>query len=112
MTPELKAQLIIAAVSAVAGWFVRWLKTHTDRLPAWARNWLTANQVSEADLTTAVEGFIGEAATYASSSPQARQAYAVAKLQSWMYLRTGVEIPTSLANLAVEWVYGRLRWKK
>jgi hypothetical protein len=75
-----------------------------DRLPAWARKWLS--RVKTARVVDAIE----RAAAIADLSEEARRLQAVDYLQKLTFRELGFTIPDSIANLLVEYVYQQ--WKR
>jgi len=75
-----------------------------DRLPAWARKWLS--RIGSARITDAIE----RAAAIAELSPDERRSQAVIYLQKLTVTELGFPIPASVANLLVEHVYQQ--WKR
>ena len=80
-----------------------WLASR-NRLPRWARRWLSRIGKEK------IEEFIAEAAYLSGTTPLARREWAVAKLQEWTEKQLVIRIPTSIANLLVEFVYQQ--WKR
>jgi hypothetical protein len=75
-----------------------------DRLPAWARKWLS--QIGSERITDAIE----RAGAIAELSPDERRAQAVVYLQKLCTKELGFPVPASIANLLVEYVYQQ--WKR
>ena len=75
-----------------------------DRLPAWARKWLS--RVGSERITDAIE----RAASIVELSPDARRRQAVTYLQKLTIQELGFPIPASIANLLVEHIYQQ--WKR
>ena len=89
--------------AAILGAGSAWLKSRTQ-LPAGARKWLA--KLSSSCVTAAIE----QAEAYADLSPDERRVKAVAFLQDLSKKELGFPVPTSVANLLVEFVYQT--WKK
>ncbi|MCE5199814.1 MAG: hypothetical protein ABFD54_08885 [Armatimonadota bacterium] len=93
----------ITLIIGVVGFVVACL-SRTDRLPSWARKWL--KKIGAARITDAIE----RAAAIAELTPDQRKKQAVIYLQKLCIKETGFSVPTSIANLLIEYVYQQ--WKR
>jgi hypothetical protein len=84
--------------------FLSALAARSSRLPSWARNWLKAIGKDK------IEAAIGKAATIADLTPEQRKKEAVIYIQRIALKELGLVVPTSIANLLVEFVYQQ--WKR
>jgi len=75
-----------------------------DRLPTWARKWLS--RIGPERINDAIE----RAAAIAELSPDARRRQAVILLQKLTIKELGFPIPASIANLLIEHAYQQ--WKR
>ncbi len=75
-----------------------------DRLPSWARKWLS--RIGPERITDAIE----RAAAIAEMTPDERRQQAVIYLQKLCVKELGFPIPASIANLLVEYIYQQ--WKR
>lgn len=75
-----------------------------DRLPSWARNWLS--RIGNERVLDAID----RAAAIAELTPEQRRKQAVIYLQKLTIQELGFPVPASVANLLVEYVYQQ--WKK
>jgi len=91
--------LAVGALGAVAAYLGR-----KDRLPAWARKWLS--RIGSERITDAIE----RAGAIAELSPDERRKQAVVYLQKLCIKELGFPVPASIANLLVEHVYQQ--WKR
>lgn len=88
----------VALALGIIGMSSAYLKSKSQ-LPSWARSWLT--KIGPDTITKAIE----IAAIAKTQTPQERQASAVAYLQRVVKADLGLSVPTSIANLLVEFVY-------
>lgn len=93
----------ISLAVGVVGFATAYL-AQKDRLPSWARQWL--KRVGPERIKDAVE----RAAAIAEMTPDQRRQQAVIYLQKVSMKDLGFPIPSSVANLLVEYIYQR--WKK
>ncbi len=91
--------LAIGLITALWG-----IAQRSNRLPAWAREWL--NKIGVDGVTEAIE----HAATFAAMAPEKRREEAVKYLKQLVKNTTGLDLPTSIANLLIEFVYQQ--WQK
>lgn len=84
--------------------FVTACLARKDRLPAWARRWLS--RIGPERITDAIE----RAAAIAELSAEARRRQAVIYLQKLTIKELGFPIPASIANLLIEHIYQQ--WKQ
>ena len=91
--------LAVGVVGALTAYLGR-----KDRLPAWARKWLS--RIGTERITDAIE----RAAAIAELSADERRKQAVVYLQKLCLKELGFPIPSSIANLLVEHVYQQ--WKR
>jgi len=89
----------VGIIGAIYGWLQR-----SDRLPVWARRWMKS--IGRDEIVNAIE--IAE--KVADATPAERREMAVEYLQRLCENRLGFGIPTSVANLLVEFVYQQ--WKR
>lgn len=90
--------LAVGAVGALTAYLGR-----KDRLPAWARKWLS--RIGPERITDAIE----RAGAIAELSSDERRKQAVIYLQKLCVKELGFPVPASIANLLVEHVYQQ--WK-
>jgi len=90
--------LAVGAVGALTAYLGR-----KDRLPAWARKWLS--RIGPERITDAIE----RAGAIVELSPDERRKQAVVYLQKLCIKELGFPVPASIANLLVEHIYQR--WK-
>ena len=76
----------------------------STRLPAWARRWL--KKIGTDEILKAIE----LAAKIKDLTPEERRLQAVGYLQKLCEKELGFPVPTSVANLLVEYVYAQ--WKR
>ncbi len=84
--------------------FLTVLLQRRTQLPSWARRWLAKIGLER------IQKAIDQAATVASLTPDERRAKAVEYLQRLTERELGFPVPTSIANLLVEFVYQQ--WKR
>jgi hypothetical protein len=87
---------IIGAIAAFAA--------QSGRLPRWARKWLSKIGVDR--ITDAID----RVEQIAGLTPEQRRKQAVISLQRFTVNELGFTVPTSIANLLVEFVYQQ--WKR
>lgn len=85
----------IGIVAILGGWLVTWLRGR--KLPAWAKKWL--DKLGDDAVLEAIE------AAKRFDTPEERRVEAVRYLQRIADKRFGMELPDSIANLLVEYVY-------
>lgn len=90
--------LAVGAVGALTAYL-----SQKDRLPAWARKWLS--RIGPERITDAIE----RAGAIVELSPEERRKQAVVYLQKLCIKDLGFPVPASIANLLVEHVYQQ--WK-
>ncbi len=93
----------ISLAVGIVGFVTAYL-SRKDRLPAWARSWL--KRIGCDNITDAIE----RAAAIAELTPDQRRQQAVIYLQKVSLKKLGFPLPSSVANLLVEYVYQL--WKK
>ena len=91
----------IAIATGLGGLIAAWLQSK-NRLPSWARKWM--NDLGEASVLEAIE------AAKRFDTPAKRRSEAVEYLQRLSMKKLGFRIPTSVANLLIEYVYQQ--WKR
>jgi hypothetical protein len=91
--------LIVGVLGFVSAWAMR-----SNRLPSGARKWLSKLGGQEA-----VFDILASANSFAERTPAQRRSWAVSELQDLAYKSTGLKLPTSIANLIVEFVYQEYR---
>ena len=84
--------------------FITACLSRKDRLPAWARKWLS--RIGPARITDAIE----RAAAIVELTPDQRRKQAIIYLQKLCIKELGFPIPASVANLLVEHIYQQ--WKR
>lgn len=84
--------------------FVSAYMASKDRLPSWARKWLS--RIGSEKVLDAIE----RAASIAELTPEQRRKQAVIYLQKLTIQELGFPVPASVANLLVEYIYQQ--WKK
>ena len=92
---------IIGIAVGLLGLFVGWLKSRKE-LPSIAKAWL--DRVGEQQIRDAVN----EAAQMAGKTPEERKTEAVRIIKERVAALLDDYIPTSIANLLVEWVYQKV----
>jgi len=93
----------IALAIGVIGLISAYLQSR-DRLPSWARRWLA--NISREKVEEAIE----YASRLSGLTPEERRAEAVAYLVRVSKSELGFEVPKSIANLLVEFIYQQ--WKR
>jgi len=93
------ALVAAALISAGLAWLAK-----QQSLPAGARRWL--GRIGQDKILA----FIKEAEAFAEMTPDEKRAWVVEKLQGFTIDKLGFPVPTSIANLLVEFVY--LAWKR
>jgi hypothetical protein len=91
--------IAVGAVGALTAYM-----SQKDRLPSWARKWLS--RIGPERITDAIE----RAGAIAELSTDERRKKAVVYLQELCVKDLGFPVPSSIANLLVEQVYQQ--WKK
>lgn len=91
--------LAVAAICAGLAWLAK-----QQSLPIGARRWL--GRIGQKQILE----FVQQAEAFAEMTPDEKRAWVVAKLQGFTIDKLGFPVPTSIANLLVEFVY--LAWKR
>ncbi len=93
------AGIIIGVVGLLAAWLAK-----SKRLPKWARTWLDRITPEK------IEQTIEEVDLFTDMTPEEKRQEVVRLLQEYCEQEFGFPIPTSIANLLVEFIYQQ--WKK
>lgn len=84
--------------------FITACLSRQSQLPSWARNWL--KKIGNNRVTDAIE----QVAAITELTPEQRQTEASLLLQRFCRRDLGIDVPTSIANLLIEFVYQS--WKR
>ncbi|OYV99473.1 MAG: hypothetical protein B7Z62_00285 [Deltaproteobacteria bacterium 37-65-8] len=86
----------------IAGIIMGWIG-NSNRLPAPARHWLA--KIGE----PALASLVAEANAIEDMYPRVRRAYVLNELRDLAKRKLGLDIPTSVANLLLEYVYQKFK---
>ena len=92
----------VAVTIGILGLVMSYVQSR-DRLPSWARKWLARIGKSN------VEAAVAYAAKLSPLTPEEKRREAAAYLSRLAQKELGFPIPTSVANLLVEYVYQRFK---